>query len=263
MVHRAAFEVPPVGEDLLAELAAQEREALVAPLVGLASGEVGAGEDERLRVREEVVPEDVPLEVRPDVAGLAREALDRRLVQPAREAPADPVHDAQRRRVCVPARAPRGVDLVEPARDERVVPGAAVHGALGAHVVEVVGVVAPERTAGRIVPVRAGAEVSGLAEHRDPRGTGQHGCAARRGRQRRDALAHGRRRRAIHGRPGEGAARAAEELCGTQVAQRPRVEQRLRDLHAAAASSSPASSTAAPRCAARWSAMRSAARPSP
>src|SRR5262245_18733743 len=112
MVHRRAFEVTPVSEDLLGHLAPQQLEPQAPPAPGGVALEAAAAERERHRVLEQVVAEQVPLQVpteplrlEPDRApepGLELR-LGRRPLALTPEEVAAPVEQPERGRIRLPA----------------------------------------------------------------------------------------------------------------------------------------------------------------
>ena len=211
VVHRAALEVPAVGEHLLGELLLDDPQAGVSPACRLVAVEERAGEHQRLAVGPEVVAEQVHLQPLHEPAGLHGEALHRGLGQRvARQRPARPVHDAQRDGVGLPAVAVARRVLGDPARHQRPVPGLARVAARGVQVVEVVQVVEPELVDGGVVPAGGGFDLarrrSGTRSGTVPAGWGGGSAAAA-------------RRARAHGRAGQGA-RSGRGRC-SRCARRP------------------------------------------
>jgi hypothetical protein len=104
VVHRTALELTAVREDLLRNLRAQNAQSGFAPGIGFRTLKVESGEDQRLGVDKQVVPEQMPLKTSCKPARLDREARNHFLTRRVTCAdPLDPVHDAQRCRIRLPS----------------------------------------------------------------------------------------------------------------------------------------------------------------
>src|SRR6185436_18354310 len=90
-----------------------------------------------------------------------------------RQRPLDPVRDASRDRVGLPAVAVSRRVLADPARYQRFVPRTPRRGIDGTQIVEVVRVVEPQFLSPRIVPARGRIEITGLVEEPHLRRTQQ------------------------------------------------------------------------------------------
>lgn len=100
-----------------------------------------------------MVAEDVVLKAAAQAPGLDGQAVDHVLSRRvAGLEPFHPVHDAQRRRVGLPAVPVTGRVLGDPALDELPVAGVPLNSAPGVEVVEVVQVIEPELVIALIVP---------------------------------------------------------------------------------------------------------------
>ena len=155
VIHRAAFEMSAVRENLLGELALENPEAKVEPFSGFVAFEKQPGEHQRLGVGEEMVSEEVVLEPPAQVARLDREAVHGSVGQrEPRPLPFDPVDDPQRQWIGLPACAEARRILGDPPGNEPLVPRSSTSPSRRIEVVEVMQVVEPQPVRAGIVPVR-------------------------------------------------------------------------------------------------------------
>ena len=165
VVHRAPLEVAAVGENLLRDLAPQDRKPHAQPSVGFVARKKRAGEHQRLGIGEQVIAEKMPFQPCAQKPGLDGQAAERgRTERLARQRPLAPVHDAQRQRIRLPAAPRAGRVLGDPAIDEIPVPAGAGFRAARVEIVEIMKVVAPEPVAFGPVPVGGPVEPAGCVE---------------------------------------------------------------------------------------------------
>ncbi len=160
--------MPAVGEDLFGQLADEDVQPCSQPRIRLGSLEEKAREDERLGVRQQVIAEQMPLEPPaepPDLNGEAREMV--RLQAFARQRPFDPIHDPQANRIGLPAIARADGIFRDPSVDQPRTPGLLVRANLRAQKVKVVKIVEPEFTLAVVIPLRGGANRTGVVEENE------------------------------------------------------------------------------------------------
>ena len=154
VVHRAALEVATIGKNLLRQLAVEKAQARMEPAFGFGTGEEQAGVDQRLGVGEQVVAQQMALQAAGEITNLDRQTVEPSRFQGiARPRPLNPVDDAQRQRVRLPAVAMTRRIVGDPAGDQGALPVPAFRRAFCVEVVEVMQVVQPEFVPVRPVPV--------------------------------------------------------------------------------------------------------------
>ncbi len=180
VVHRAALELPAIGENLLRHLLLKNRHALAQPALGFPAGKEQSGEHQRLGVGEQVIAKQVKLQPPRQVARLHREAmhaLGRQGI--ASQRPLDPIDDTHRCRIGLPARTASRRILAHPLRHQHYMQRVAQRGILRVEVIEIVQVVAPQLGQRRIIP-GAGTQFVGLVEETKAPGIEQARLAPRR-----------------------------------------------------------------------------------
>ncbi len=244
MIHRTALEVTAVWQDLLVELLPDQAVGQRQPARGLGTVEVQAREQQCLGVGEQVIAEQMRLEARPQPAGLDREAVGPVGLQGlTAQRPLDPVDDAQRGRVRLPAGAAGGWMVGDPAREQRALPARASVGVDGVQVVEVVQVVAPQPGHGWIVPPDT-VDVARLAQEAQRVRTDEAGLASGTADPRSDPWSQGGRRVEHWPRSVQAVPHPPDELLQAQVPERSPVSAGTGHPATGPAASSRSSSTA-------------------
>ncbi len=240
VVHRRQLEMAAVGQDLFRQFPVEDGEPGPQPEIGFRALEEAAGENERPRIGEEMVAEQVPFERPRQDAGLQDQAPQRILAEiTAFQRPRDPVPDPPRQRIGFPADALHRRVFGQPAGDQRAVPIGAPAGALGEQVVEIVQMVEPELRAVGVVPAGALGQVALLGKQQQPAGTGH-----RRGTSRASPPASpSRALRQVGGRKidplRQASGQAVGELHRFQVEDRPKRAYRVSHEHLLAAGRCP------------------------
>ena len=181
VIHRAALEMAAVGELLFVQLRRDDGKAGRAPRIGLSAFEKKSCEDQRFRIGEQVIAEQMPFEPLLQPACLKRQAggkLGMRIV--AGNEPFDPVHDSQRHRIRFPAGPRRRRVLGDPATCQRAGHRIVVRYRIGTQPVEIVKIIPAQLVDRRVIPPAGIRQRMDLTEqiersHPHPRSRSRHG----------------------------------------------------------------------------------------
>src|SRR5690606_34470740 len=139
MVHRAEFEVTAVFEDLLWNLARQYAQTKVEPARRLIPFKKATGKDQCFGIAQKMIAKKVVFQAPRQPAGLNGQASDRlRGEFIAGAHPLDPIHNAQRRRIRLPARTLARWVLLDPPRYQLLMPVSSLLCPFSIEVVEIV-----------------------------------------------------------------------------------------------------------------------------
>lgn len=142
VIHWTAFDVSTVREDLLRKLLLEYLPPMGEPPICLRAPEETAGEKKCLRVREQMIAEQVRLQTTGEITRLDSKAVHRAVREPVPgHRPLDPIDNTQRGRIRLPANAYTWRVLGDPAQNKHLVPLSPRCSARGDQVVEIVQVV--------------------------------------------------------------------------------------------------------------------------
>ena len=165
VIHGRQFAMGAVAQNLFRQFPRIDREARREPALCFLAFEKESGEHQRLGVGQQVVAQQMPFEPLPQPARLDCEAADPcGLEFGSAQCPFDPIDDAERCWVGLPANSGAWGILGGPAADQSALPRQALPARGCQEIVEIMKIVEPQFASVRIVPRPGGRNAAGFVQ---------------------------------------------------------------------------------------------------